>query len=765
MRETGGLLGARVRRAVSGVLAATVLAAGAACGDGGNDPIPVAKVEARSDGESLFIGETRQATAVTLDAEGDTLVNRRVSWSSSAVDVAEVSATGLITAKQAGTTRIIATSEGRQDTLSITVLTPVAAVVVQPEALTLDIGQERDLTVTVRAASGALITGRPVLWASTDVNVATVSEAGGHVRAQGTGSALIIASIEGKSDTAAVTVTSTVFTNCAGLAPLTLAVGEVRSLTGAERSAFCVSRGGSGDVVNEFALVSFNGAIAGQLQLSVEARGLTASESAPDPSRAPVGAPLLTASARAARGSAAFERDLRLRARRLVAPMAPAARRAVGRRSRTGGGASLSITAGSPAFQTTVGDLVTFNGNANGNGCTATPSPRTGRVAAVSTRAVVVADTANPANGFTDEEYQAFAAAFDTLVYPVDTENFGEPPDIDANARTVIFFTRAVNELTPRDADYIIGGFFFGRDLFPRAPDAAADYPGCAGSNEAEMFYMLVPDPTGLVNGNVRTKASVRDRTVSVLGHEFQHLINFGRRVYVNDAFEAEETWLDEALSHIAEELLFFRAAAATGLAPRQNITVEDVRATPARLDAVNTYQVSNLARISAYLEAPEVNSPYASDDELETRGAAWQFLRYLADRQGGDERALWQALVNSRIAGLENLQAVLGTDPVLVMRDWALANYLDDTGLTSDPLYSHASWSFRSMLPAITIDERYPLRVRQVASTSASVSLVAGGASYMRFGVALQDDGYLGLSSQGAPLPKSMHLMLVRTK
>jgi hypothetical protein len=32
-------------------------------------------------------------------------------------------------------------------------------------------------------------------------------------------------------------------------------------------------------------------------------------------------------------------------------------------------------------------------------------------------------------------------------------------------------------------------------------------------------------------------------------------------------------------------------------------------------------------------------------------------------------------------------------------------------------------------------------------------VSLLAGGASYLRFGVALQDDGYLGLSSQGAPL------------
>ena len=47
------------------------------------------------------------------------------------------------------------------------------------------------------------------------------------------------------------------------------------------------------------------------------------------------------------------------------------------------------------------------------------------RVAAVSTTAIVVADTANPTGGFTDAEYLSFATVFDTLIGPLDIQNFG----------------------------------------------------------------------------------------------------------------------------------------------------------------------------------------------------------------------------------------------------------------------------------------------------------------------------------------------------
>ena len=48
------------------------------------------------------------------------------------------------------------------------------------------------------------------------------------------------------------------------------------------------------------------------------------------------------------------------------------------------------------------------------------------------------------------------------------------------------------------------------------------------------MFYMLVPAPTPGINGVIHTAGFVDSLTPSVLAHEFQHLINAGRRIYVN---------------------------------------------------------------------------------------------------------------------------------------------------------------------------------------------------------------------------------------
>src|SRR6185437_9443457 len=103
---------------------------------------------------------------------------------------------------------------------------------------------------------------------------------------------------------------------------------------------------------------------------------------------------------------------------------------------------------------------------------------------------------------YTTADYQSFGAAFDTLIYPVDTANFGAPTDKDANQHVILFFTRAVNELTPPGQNFYVGGFFFNRDLFPVT--TAGSVEGCAASNFAEMVYLLVPDPTGAVNQNVR---------------------------------------------------------------------------------------------------------------------------------------------------------------------------------------------------------------------------------------------------------------------
>lgn len=378
-----------------------------------------------------------------------------------------------------------------------------------------------------------------------------------------------------------------------------------------------------------------------------------------------------------------------------------------------------------------VGDVLTINVNAD-SVCTA-PINRQARVVALSEHSAVLADVSNPANGFTDAEYQQFADEFERITWPVVTQNFGTPGDVDFNGRILILFTSAVNELTPRNSDFIVGGFFYARDLFPRKETAQAQ--GCESSNVRELFYLLAPDPGGSINGNVRSKNYVQSSTFSTLSHEFEHLVNASRRLYVNDAEDFEETWLDEGLAHIAEELSFY--AAAPGLEPRQNIALTSAFFSDgARLAALTRYQVANFGRLNEYYRAPSANSPIQPDDDLATRGAAWQFLRYAADQRGGSERDFWFNLANSKLRGIANLSAQLGTDPLPVFQNWGVAIYTDDAVPGVPAVYTHPSWNFRQILSNEGLGG-FKLDVDTLANgVPRRVDLAATGNAYLRLGV-----------------------------
>jgi len=395
------------------------------------------------------------------------------------------------------------------------------------------------------------------------------------------------------------------------------------------------------------------------------------------------------------------------------------------------GTAQITVSSGGQTSTVTVnvlasGNIRTFN--VSDINCD-NPVYHGARLAASSAHALIYEDITNPTGGFTDAEYQGILAELESTVYPTDVANFGAPTDMDGNGKFIVLYTRAVNDLTPPGANFIYGGFFHPRDVFPRSEQGRLD--GCLGSNVTEMFYMLAPDPTGASNGHVRTKTYVCSNTVGTIAHEFQHLINTSRRVHVNNADSLfEKVWLDEALSHVAEELNFYTAS---GLAPRQNLGQAQVLATQARVDAFNEFQKENFARFDEYLRAPAFNAPYANDDDLATRGAGWAFLRYTADRRGGSEQAYWFALVNANNNGLENLQNVLGTDPVLWARDWAVANYTDDAVPVTTAVFTHPSWKFRDLYanPAFG---GFHLPVPLLGS-SASAAIKAGSAAYYKFG------------------------------
>ncbi len=82
--------------------------------------VPVAGVGIVAIGKSLKVGETVTWSAVARDSKGNSLNDRAISWTSSAPQVATVSA-GVITAVGPGTTEIRAESEGKSVVERITV--------------------------------------------------------------------------------------------------------------------------------------------------------------------------------------------------------------------------------------------------------------------------------------------------------------------------------------------------------------------------------------------------------------------------------------------------------------------------------------------------------------------------------------------------------------------------------------------------------------------------------------------------------------------
>jgi uncharacterized protein YjdB len=162
--------------------------------------IPVATVTVAPATATVLVTQTKQFTATTKDAQGNTLTGRLVTWASSNTNVATVDATGLATAKTLGTATITATSEGKSGTATLTVNpVPVFSVSITPPTPdTVFLLYTTQLTAVTKDSIGGILTGRTVTWQSNNTGIATVN-ASGLVSAVTAGSTSITATSEGKS--------------------------------------------------------------------------------------------------------------------------------------------------------------------------------------------------------------------------------------------------------------------------------------------------------------------------------------------------------------------------------------------------------------------------------------------------------------------------------------------------------------------------------------------------------------------------------------
>ncbi len=640
------------------------------------------------------------------------------------------------------------------------------------------VGTPLDDKVVVRVQN---IYGRPVAGATVNWSVVSGggsitpprsrSDANGFASASWTlGSSLgeqtATASIPGLDTRVFAAVAGEIGKTCTG-SPLDLPVGASITLVGSAAVDICLA---SGELfTRDYVAIAFNAARAAESSVGITVLASNIVSPAGPPSQSPPTAGFSSAAAATqqlsgfSQGGFSRNQEFETGLRQLeAAELYPLA--STGARTQSAPDYDTATAIPPPAFSRATPTMSeVFQLNASAQSSCKVPLLRNGRVVAISQHAIVVADVNNPIGGFTSGDYERQALTFDTLVYPVLAQNFGTPSDIDHNGRTILFYTAEVNRLTPPGAfGGTVTGFFFARDMYPKK--ASSRLGACPYSNEGEVLYLMAPDPTGKINNNPRDKFLVERLTLATLAHEFQHLINASRRMHVNVGAEFPEAlWLDEALAHSAEELVFFRAA---GVDPGQNIRASLINASPLKSNAFENFQRENVERLHIFLG--ETNSNWAFSGiapGLAARGAATSFLRYSVDRLGGSGADAWRALAGGPLTGMRNLEQVIRADPATWIRDWSVALFADDVVPQTPSRYQVPSWLLRSIISNVGTQRTFPLPVTTLQNGKPSVAnLKSGGSLFYRLGVPPNGPSRLHVNPSGAD-KSAFSVVLLRTQ
>ncbi len=208
----------------------------------GVTPPPVASILLSVDQTSLSAGHFTFATATTLDANGQPLVGRAITWSTG--DPTVLSAVVLngtkakVNARAQGTAAITATSEGKNATVTINVGAPTVAVVAASLASSsIVVGQTTLASAIPEDGFGNPLSGHAVTWTSLDPTIATVSSSG-VVTGVAPGAVIIRATSDGVTGDASLTVTAVpVASVTTTLSSSTLTVGQTTQGTAIARDA------------------------------------------------------------------------------------------------------------------------------------------------------------------------------------------------------------------------------------------------------------------------------------------------------------------------------------------------------------------------------------------------------------------------------------------------------------------------------------------------------------------------------------------------
>ncbi len=234
-------------------------------------------------------------------------------------------------------------------------------------------------------------------------------------------------------------------------------------------------------------------------------------------------------------------------------------------------------------------------------------------------KCIIFAETTS-LNVASDSLWKFIGQQFDNDIYSKVTEFIGVPTDVDKNERIIILYYNMDQD----GGKSGICGFFFTGDLYSKAD--------VTYSNEMEIFYMNLGWPT------VANPLPAHSEMIRTLAHEFQHMINFGQRVFIQKKNTLLDTWIDEGMAESAEHY-------ALGTAGASRIDTYNEEESPiwngASMTAWNG-EVDNYAQVYVFMQY------------LRLQAADWTIFKDLIATNKYNYKAILE-LVENKIPSIEN--------------------------------------------------------------------------------------------------------------
>ena len=488
------------------------------------------------------LADTTQLTATVKNAAGSTISGATVSWASSDTTVATVSSAGLVTSVGNGTATVTATSGSASGTAEITV---------NHVGPTLDA-----ITATWTEGAAATITGSG-FSATASSNTVTVDGLTASITSASTTELQITvptaACKPSRVVDLVVTVASASATATVGVKPggtvWELNVGTILYNIGGECLHLAGGSGSEKYIVGVLSASQSATSLTPYTQTAIAGTTL-AGDAAPDFPVASEGVgyaevPIIPFGDRAAAGPAPLQEgpiDSEEYRRSLAHAEAEAriweAERQteedlafIGTNPQAMAAAMEATIRRMPARS--VGDTIPIRVHTSGNLCrdttwagyTGIAEDISAVVRYIGTSAIYLEDIGNPlSESFTTAEYADLDATFSGTTLPTIKNYFGDFVDsiprwgvagdtlgLDGEGRVGIVLTKEVNK---RET---LNGFVNGYDLF------AKSY--CNKSNQAEIFYGLAPDPSGIHERGEISKTDVLAMYPRLISHEVTHIL------------------------------------------------------------------------------------------------------------------------------------------------------------------------------------------------------------------------------------------------